>query len=283
MATFSTLRPHQTTPDNMNPIPTSSTMASFIKNQTDPVIKKALVEKLLPDLAMLVDAYYVDNIDPDLATQPILFGPDGDVLNPQVRENCKRILCSAFCSPRTKELVFETMCQADSEASSPPALVIEEFVKIADEIVAEGGRLELEDVHLKTGYLDLNCRGANLRGLNVIGSVGIACDMTDADLTGAKFIACTFLQSKIIAAKSAGLVIKDCSFIYTEVTGTNLVDPKALKCRSAATDPNLWAYDHLFNRQSDSEQQGPERYFLHGIMEKQAQAVDSRHSFCIIS
>lgn len=235
----------------MTPILPNSPAVSFTKSQTTPAIKKSVTEK----------------VSPDLANQAILFGADGEVLNPEVRDNCKKILRSADCSPRTKEVMFETMWQQCDGDLAQTQQILAELETMTNEIVAEGGCLQLEDVNLRGGLLSMNCRGANLRGLTVIGHSISRCDMTDADMTGAKFSHCAFSYTKMIGAKCAGLVIENSSFVCTEVTDTNIVDPTLLKLRLGATDYRLWAYQADIAQTSIASDS--DRYFLHGHMQKQ--------------
>lgn len=230
--------------------------------QTNPFVKKTLTEKLLPELAGIVDDYYADDFDTELAGQPILFGVDKTVLNPVVRENCKRILRSAFCPPGIKEQVLGVMMSTSTDGL---CRMVSEFETIADEIVTEGGHLELEDVHLAGMYLRMNCQGANLRGLTVRDHSTISCNMTDADMTGAKFSDCAFICAKLTGVKSAGLLIEKSRFIYTEVTDTHIVDPVVLKCRLPATDDKLWCYEVQANLEQVISTEC-ERFFLHGTM-----------------
>ena len=244
-------------------IPLNPQASGRLTTQTDPVVKKNLTEKLLPDLVSIIDDYYADDVDPELAYQAILFGADGVVLNALVRENCKRILRSAFCPPGIKEQVLGVMMSTSTDGL---CRMLSEFETIADEIVAEGGHLELEDVHLTNVYLRMNCQGANLRGLIVSGHSTVSCDMTDADMTGAKFRDCVFICAKLTGVKSAGLVIEQSRFIYTEVTDTMIIDPVVLKCRLPATDGQLWCYEFKANLEQVISTER-ERFFLHGTMD----------------
>ena len=224
---------------------------------TNPAAKKSLVDKQLTASTKINDDF-----DAELATHPILLGPHGEVLNPEVRENCKKILRSAACPASIKEAVFQTIYAQNCYDLFELEPVIDEFGKMSDEIVAEGGHLELEDVHLTTEILSLNLRGANLRGLSLRGSSSVCCDMTDADLTGARFIGCSFHCSKMIGVKCAGLVIENSTFMLTEVTDTSIFDLNLLKLRLAETDDRLWNFRAHIEQDSSIENRA--RFFLHG-------------------
>jgi len=217
-------------PLSLNP-PTLSS-ARPTKFQTDQVIVAALADILPTDVSHIVSDYFYEDVDVALAVQWLEFDVDGNVSNPDVRANIKSALLSESCPAAVKAKIFENLAQVINHRSGDgPNIYLQELEDIGNEILAEGGKIDLRGVVLNSVTITVNLNNADLTGAH-ISQAEIFCDCTGANLTNAHFEDVGFRHAKLCCATSTGLKIEHCNFVETEVTGTYLTAPALLALRS---------------------------------------------------
>lgn len=206
------------------------------RSETHTATTQAFCDQFPPKISRIIGDYLYDEINPSLIGERLKLDLTGKVLNPWVRENIKRILGSANCLPWCKEV---TICSINNEPHRMPYLV--ELAQISNEIVAEGGRVNLDNVMLNQIDLCLNMRNASMRNFVLSDSL-VTGDMTGADLTGSHFTKVKFEYLLLIRALCTDMIITNSSFECVFMTGTDITDPALLQYRCVLTDPGLLHY-----------------------------------------
>jgi len=103
---------------------------------------------------------------------------------------------------------------------------LKELRNISDEIVSEGGRVDLTDVYIHDAVIDLNLRDANLENAGFTNVEFVDCDMSGADLTDVAMKRCLFVGATMNHATTDGMKMDKVMFRGLEVTKDDLSKPE---------------------------------------------------------
>ena len=132
--------------------------------------------------------------------------------NPAVRQAIKDVLSSDTSSPSDKEKIFSTMSR-ETVSGSPGnvRLYRRELRTISDEIVRDGGHINLAAASISGTVIDLNLNGANFENTAFTDVEFNLVDMSDANLKGTKFKDCLFFRSTMCGAATSGMTMEKIS------------------------------------------------------------------------